>query len=385
MYLELLGKYKSQHGFKLFAFALMPGHLHLLVETCSETTLSDIMHNVTSGYTKYFNKKYSRQGHLFRGRFRATIIEKEPNLLKVIRHIHLDPARLNLCEDFQTYPYSSYLYYTGAAKPAAAAFLDLKSEIVEVSVFFSGTTFESFMQEASQEAGEVLHGELHRNIYLGSEEFGRRVQQKIAEVAADMRVSDEEGPKAAGARRFLVPAVSGLLLTAIACSFLLHTQKLNKKTPVAVAENKDAPPEAEEDIAFEVVGLDGSVWQVKFVAGTPFQTVDTLSFEKGKMSSENLAMNGYPASNYSVSQEAGGIVWETMQTSAAGTASWRGEVEAGQMKGVLSLRPTGAPSGVEGRQNQKEPQDFSFVSMKYRVQKIKNFTGHQITTSQSHK
>lgn len=380
MYLELLGKYKSQHGFKLFAFALMPGHLHLLVETNPETTLSDIMHNVTSSYTKYFNKKYSRQGHLFRGRFRATIIEKEANLLKVIRHIHLGPVRLNLCEDFQTYPYSSYLYYgyySGGARPAGAASLDLKSEVEEVSGFLGGITFQVFMQEATREAGEVLHQELHRNIYLGSEEFGRRVQQKIAEVASDMRVSDEEGPRGVGVARFVVPAVSGLLLTAVAGSLLLHTQRLNKKAPVAVNEDTEkigAPDELEEDVAFEVVGLDGSIWQVRFVAGTPFQTVDTLSFEKGKMSSENLHLNDYPASNYSTSKEGGRLVWETMQTSPSGTASWRGEVEAGQMKGILSLR-----------QNSKEPQDFSFVSMKYRMQKANKVTSHQVTTSQGRK
>ena len=94
---------------------------------------------------------------------------------------------------------------------------------------------------------------------------------------------------------------------------------------------------------------------MKFVAGTPFQTVDILTFKDKKMVSENLNLNGYPASNYSMTKENNRVVWETMQTSGTGTASWRGEVEDGRMRGILSLR-----------QAEKEPQDFSFIRLNYK-------------------
>jgi hypothetical protein len=69
-----------------------------------------------------------------------------------------------------------------------------------------------------------------------------------------------------------------------------------------------------------------------------------------------LNTKGYTVSNYTLIQEDDMITWETMQTSPDGsTASWRGEVEQGKMKGILNLRQKGS-----------EPQDFSFMSVKYR-------------------
>ena len=63
-YLKLLWKYKQEYGFKLFSFVLLANHLHLLLELRSGLTISEIMHRVNSLYTKYFNAKYSRTGHL---------------------------------------------------------------------------------------------------------------------------------------------------------------------------------------------------------------------------------------------------------------------------------------------------------------------------------
>ena len=58
MYAEILNKYKAQHHFKLFAFSLLPSGIHLLLETNPQATLSDIMHNITSSYIKFYNRKF---------------------------------------------------------------------------------------------------------------------------------------------------------------------------------------------------------------------------------------------------------------------------------------------------------------------------------------
>jgi hypothetical protein len=147
---------------------------------------------------------------------------------------------------------------------------------------------------------------------------------------------------------------SGVAVAALAGSFLLAAgRKIERRLSVPAVVTQPAPEE-NPVIPFEIVGLDNTAWQIKFVAGTPFQTVDTLTFKEGKMVSENLDLNGYKASNYSMTKETGRVIWETMQTSDTGTGSWRGEVEAGKMRGVLSLR-----------KKEGEPQDFSFVSLKY--------------------
>lgn len=350
MYLELLGKYKNQHGFKLFAFALLPGHAHMLIETGADTTLSDIMHNITSSYTKYYNRKYNRQGHLFRGRFRATLVEKEPYLLKMIRYVHLNPKKVGL--ENEEYAYSSYPFYAGGESVIRQR-LDLKDESGEVAGLLGEKRFVDFMNEGTIDEGMALHRDLHRRLFLGSEEFGKRIQDQLDEKTLKDEDETEESPRV---KKIMIPVVSGLLLVALSGLVFVYYQSNKSKAEKLEAERQKAEAaRAEQPIDFYVAGLDGSVWQVKFVAGAPLQIIDNLYFENGKMFSDDLSLNGYPESNYSVSKQDNVLVWETMQTSKAGTAFWRGEVEDGRMKGHLNLR------SVKG-----EPQDFSFVSLKYK-------------------
>ncbi len=90
-YLGLLRKYKEQYGFKLFSFMLAPNHLHLLFELKMGITISDIMHDLNGNYTKYFNSKYERKGHLFQERSKMVLAEKDKYLLPIIAYMHLNP------------------------------------------------------------------------------------------------------------------------------------------------------------------------------------------------------------------------------------------------------------------------------------------------------
>jgi len=347
-YLELLAKYRQQHKAKLFAFVLLPAHAHLLLETpASGGTLSEIMHNITSAYTKYYNKKYNRQGHLFRGRYRATIVEKEPNLARLTRYIHRNPPQVGHGAD---YPYSSLGHYIDIV-PEGLRVVEIREEVREVLGHLSGVTYSDFMRQQPPDEGRTLHKELHRKICLGSEDFTKKIYEVLQEAGADETATPRR-------KRLVLPLISGMVVAAVAGSVLFYAnQKSQRKTELASAVLEEPLPGPEDVvIPFEIVGLDGSVWQIKFVAGTPFQTVDEITFEKGKMSSENLSLNGYPSSNYTLIKEDNRVIWETMQTNEKeSTGSWRGEVEEGAMRGVLSLRAADGAS-----------QDFSFVSLSYR-------------------
>ena len=71
-YIAYLSEYKSKYSFHLYAYALMKNHLHLLVEV-GETPLSKIMQVMQFRYTRYFNKRYEKVGHLFQGRYKAIL------------------------------------------------------------------------------------------------------------------------------------------------------------------------------------------------------------------------------------------------------------------------------------------------------------------------
>ena len=85
----------------------MDNHYHLVIETL-RPNLIKIMHGLNSGYTGYFNKKYKRSGHLFQGRYKAIIVDKENYLLELSRYVHLNPLRAKIINKPQDYKWSSY-------------------------------------------------------------------------------------------------------------------------------------------------------------------------------------------------------------------------------------------------------------------------------------
>jgi putative transposase len=85
----------------------MYNHYHLLIET-SEANLSRGMRQLNGTYTQHFNKRYHRVGHLFQGRYKSIIIDKENYLLQLSRYIVLNPIRANLVENPKGWSWSSY-------------------------------------------------------------------------------------------------------------------------------------------------------------------------------------------------------------------------------------------------------------------------------------
>ncbi len=91
-------------------WALMLNHGHLLPRT-GELSLSSAMHRLNTGYATYFNKRHSRQGHLFQNRFKSLLIDGEPYLFRAIRYVLLNPVRAGVVDGLETlerYPWTSY-------------------------------------------------------------------------------------------------------------------------------------------------------------------------------------------------------------------------------------------------------------------------------------
>ncbi len=94
---EYLHQTADRYGFILHAYVLMGNHYHLLGET-PQANLSAVMHFLTGSYTTYFNRKRGRSGHLFQGRYKAILIDRDSYLLELSRYIHLNPVRAHLVE-----------------------------------------------------------------------------------------------------------------------------------------------------------------------------------------------------------------------------------------------------------------------------------------------
>ena len=109
---EYLREGQTKYGFILHCYVLMTNHYHLLIET-PEKNLSRIMHYLNSSYTTYINIKRKRSGHLFQGRYKAILVDRDSYLLELSKYLHLNPVRANMVARPEEYPHSSYSAYIG--------------------------------------------------------------------------------------------------------------------------------------------------------------------------------------------------------------------------------------------------------------------------------
>jgi REP element-mobilizing transposase RayT len=99
---------------KLISFAIMDNHFHLLIQNLEDGIVSVYMHRILTAYSKYFNAKYKKKGHVFEGPFKALRIKGNEQLLHLSSYIHKNPKEIKEWENsFDKYPYSSYQDYIG--------------------------------------------------------------------------------------------------------------------------------------------------------------------------------------------------------------------------------------------------------------------------------
>jgi len=115
-YLDLLRHYKREYGFKLYGYCLMPNHVHLVLEVEDGIELSKIMQGLNQTYTIWFNKKYNKVGHLWQGRYKSMVIQKNKYMLDCLEYVELNPIRANITKSPFDYPWSSWKARLGYKK-----------------------------------------------------------------------------------------------------------------------------------------------------------------------------------------------------------------------------------------------------------------------------
>ncbi len=122
-FLNTLQHVNKRYNWICHAYCLMTNHYHLLIET-PDGNLSLGMRQLNGVYTQLFNKSHGRIGHLFQGRFKSILIQKDSHLLEVCRYTVLNPVRARMVQSPEDWAWSSYLATAGKTKPHACLTTD---------------------------------------------------------------------------------------------------------------------------------------------------------------------------------------------------------------------------------------------------------------------
>ena len=180
-FLELLEELLSRYDVICSAYCLMDNHYHILMET-PKANLSQLMRGLNGRYTKYFNKTYQRMGHVFHGRYKAIIVQKECYLLELSRYIVLNPVRAGMTDHPENYTWSSYCASIGkcicpewlAADNLLGTFHDQRKVAIRL-----------YQQYVREGIGQPFSGNVLQQTYLGDESFICEVQKHISRKQSD--------------------------------------------------------------------------------------------------------------------------------------------------------------------------------------------------------
>ena len=177
-FLDLLSTVVERFNWVCHAYCLMGNHYHLLIET-PDGNLSKGMRELNGVCTQWFNQRYRRVGHLFQGRYKAILVEKDNHLLSLCRYVVLNPVRAGLTERPEQWKWSSYKATMGLVKRPSflttdwvlSQFGGRKRESVE--------RYRTFVREGIGEESpwETLKGQ----IFWASDEFIKQLGRLLDE------------------------------------------------------------------------------------------------------------------------------------------------------------------------------------------------------------
>ncbi len=215
-FLEVLAKVVDTMRWRLHAYVLMGNHYHLLVET-PEPNLSIGMRQVNGLYGQSFNKRHGRTGHLFQGRFKGILVERDSHLLEVCRYVVLNPVRAGMTATAEEWPWSSFAF-TAGTQPAPP-WLETAWTLEQFGDSRARARYRAFVKDG-EGVEHRLWDRLQGQVFLGSK--GLRAE---AEKAAQALPAQREIPNTQKA--YLRPTLAALV-QAVGREYSLDADALKK-------------------------------------------------------------------------------------------------------------------------------------------------------------
>jgi REP element-mobilizing transposase RayT len=176
-FLTTLSEVVSRFGWVCHAYCLMSNHYHLIIET-PKPNLAQGMRQLNGVYTQRFNRAHHRVGHVFQGRYKAILVERDAYLLELSRYVVLNPVRAGMVDDAGDWPWSSYRATAGMA--ACPSWLSIEWLLDQ----FGGgkkRRVDRYVRFVAEGAGARIWDSLKHQVYLGSDDFVDEIKRGVSE------------------------------------------------------------------------------------------------------------------------------------------------------------------------------------------------------------
>ena len=177
-FLDTLNEVHIRFDCIIHAYCLMGNHYHLLIET-PHANLSRIMRHINGVYTQRYNRLKNTDGPLFRGRYKAILVEKDEYILQLTRYIHRNPIDMKkpLVENLNLYPWSSYRAYINKEKTPTWLYREFTYDVLAHKNRYKA--YEQFVLQKNDDEIEEIYSKLNLPSIIGTNEFKTWVYDKL--------------------------------------------------------------------------------------------------------------------------------------------------------------------------------------------------------------
>ncbi|MBE0634678.1 transposase [Candidatus Bipolaricaulota bacterium] len=204
LFLEIFSKVAARNDWICHAYCLMSNHYHLLIETPAPS-LSRGMQLLNGIYTQKFNRQNKRSGHVFQGRFKAILVEKESYLLELARYVVLNPVRAHMVPSASDWPWSNYLATCGQTE--VPEFLETDWTLSQFDTK-RARAIHAYRRFVSQGHDLAVWDGLRAGSLIGSDAFAEHLRPLLRDMPLDPNVLRREHDAARPSLEDLLSTVS---------------------------------------------------------------------------------------------------------------------------------------------------------------------------------
>jgi REP element-mobilizing transposase RayT len=229
-FIDLLKEANAMWKVNIAAYCLMTNHYHLLIQT-PQANLDRCMRHINGIYTQRYNRRHHIDGQLFRGRYKAILVDADNYLLEIVRYIHRNPVRAGIVKHLQYYRWSSYRGYIYDSADWKWLSKDFVLDMLDHNRTRRIKAFVDFMKQEESEEIQDFYAKKNTPSFLGADNFIEKIKTRYFGIKKHREIPQT---------KYLEPAIKNIKLIVskvykVTLDRLLESRRGNNNEPRDVA------------------------------------------------------------------------------------------------------------------------------------------------------